>query len=128
MQRNSALFKPQVEDLETNFILRKNLEGSKNRNTYQECIICGIKFFGGSAAKNCHLSGIKLHGCHRANLLAIIGRKSASRNNGREKGESINNKKPYDIQCGWFSHKFINKRFASKQNSKYSGSKLPRRL
>ena len=75
MLRNSALFKPQVEDLETNFILRKKPERSKNRNTYQECIICGIKFFGGSASKNCHLSNIKLHGCHRANSFAINERK-----------------------------------------------------
>ena len=43
--------------------------------------------------------------------LRLLEENSASRNNGREKGESVNSKRPYYIQCVWFSHKFIDKIF-----------------
>ena len=62
LRPNASPNREPVQDLEANFEVREKPAGSTNRNSYQECLVCGKCFFGGTSAKKSHLSGVKLSG------------------------------------------------------------------
>jgi len=63
MLRNPSPLVEPVENLDENFKACEKPEGPVNRNTYQECLVCCTKFFGGETARKSHISGVKINGC-----------------------------------------------------------------